>query len=555
MKMPSLQRFFTRVVDRVKGELTVAGWRRQLAALRAEGSSIPAKRTVLFSAVMTMPATAKMESLLAGLLRLKGYRALVVLRRPDHVIERIFQAGAIEVEFIYLDREIRAQERKEAAAKATDIVAGLKNLRDLLALQIDGFRIGINVLSIVLRQFRVGVLSDTNEAHRSSVVGQLTQSLAVKSYVERLLRQRRVDIAIFNERGYTPAGEIFDGCTLAGVDTIQWCGAPQADRLVFRRYKPENRDEHPLTFSTDTWNSLVAMPWPESEEAKIPRRIREGYESGTWGNKQQLQDGKDVIDKDLVRKRLGLAPDKKTVVIFSHIFYDATFFYGTALFDDFEHWLIETVRVAIANPRLNWVIKVHPVNVWRSRMDGAPMEQLEEIALRAEFGELPSHIKLLRADTEISTYSLFEAADYGITVRGTVGMELPCFGIPVVTAGSGRYSGRGTTIDPKTRLEYEETLARLQEVPRLSEHQMSLARRLYFASFELFPAPMISFVLDFFASPGPAGTYLPDLYLKAHGDSRLLQSPDLGCLIRWATESKTAEFLAQSEKVSGVDLQ
>ena len=38
---------------------------------------------------------------------------------------------------------------------------------------------------------------------------------------------------------------------------------------------------------------------------------------------------------------------------------------------------METVRVAIANPKLNWVVKVHPVNVWRSRMDGAAMVQLE----------------------------------------------------------------------------------------------------------------------------------------------------------------------------------
>ena len=34
---------------------------------------------------------------------------------------------------------------------------------------------------------------------------------------------------------------------------------------------------------------------------------------------------------------------------------------------------------------------------------------------------------------------LFKVIDYGITVRGTIGIELPCFGIPVITAGTGRY--------------------------------------------------------------------------------------------------------------------
>ena len=62
-------------------------------------------------------------------------------------------------------------------------------------------------------------------------------------------------------------------------------------------------------------------------------------------------------------------------------------------------------------------------------------------ALRRHFGNLPGHVKLMRADTGINTFSLFDVADYGLTVRGTIGMELPCFGIPVVTAGTGRYSG------------------------------------------------------------------------------------------------------------------
>ena len=49
--------------------------------------------------------------------------------------------------------------------------------------------------------------------------------------------------------------------------------------------------------------------------------------------------------------------------------------------------------------------------------------------------------------SEISTRSIFGVTDYGITIRGSVGFELPCFGVPVLTAGTGFYSGRGFTID------------------------------------------------------------------------------------------------------------
>ena len=264
---------------------------------------------------------------------------------------------------------------------------------------------------------------------------------------------------MFNERGYTPAGEVFDGCLLRGVDTIQWCGAPQSDCLIYRRYTLDTRGEHPLALSDVMWGRLLTMPWSAADDQAVADRIAANYASGAWYNRQQLQEGKAILSADEVRRILGLDPSKKTAVIFSHILYDATFFYGESLFEDYEQWLVETVRAAIANPRLNWVVKVHPVNVWRSRMDGAELVQLEAQTLHRHFGALPDHVKLMAADTPVNTFSLFDIADYGLTVRGTIGMELPCFGIPVVTAGTGRYSGRGFTIDPSSREEFGAVLA------------------------------------------------------------------------------------------------
>ena len=61
--------------------------------------------------------------------------------------------------------------------------------------------------------------------------------------------------------------------------------------------------------------------------------------------------------------------------------------------------------------------------------------------IRERVGKLPPHVRVLAPDTKVSTLSLFRSIDAGITVRGSIGYELPCFGVPVVTAGTGRYSG------------------------------------------------------------------------------------------------------------------
>ena len=62
--------------------------------------------------------------------------------------------------------------------------------------------------------------------------------------------------------------------------------------------------------------------------------------------------------------------------------------------------------------------------------------------------------RLLEPDTDISTWSLFDVTDFGVTIRGSIGFELPCFGKPALTAGTGFYSGRGFTVDSETADEY-----------------------------------------------------------------------------------------------------
>ena len=532
-----------RVRDRVVIETDLIDWRRALAPLRA-ANALAVTRDVLFCDLMAMTATAKVEALFAGVLRLKGYRPIVLLERPDRPIEEIFRAAVPEVEFIALESAIDVDTQKRAEREAAAILARISKLQDLVKLEIDGFRIGRNVQSLVLRQFRIGRLDDDNPRHRDATGRTLARSLAVKAFITHLLTTRQFEIAVFNERGYTPAGEVFDGCLLRGVDVMQWCGAPQSDRLIYRRYNVATRAEHPLTLSDSMWHQLLKMPWTTENDRAVVARIAANYQSGAWYNRQQLQEGKAIVPVDELRAILGLDPTKKTAVVFTHILYDATFFYGDSLFEDYEQWLIETVRAAIANPRLNWVIKVHPVNVWRSKMDGAPLVQLEAETLRKRFGELPVHVKLMPADTGINTFSLFDVTDYGLTVRGTVGMELPCFGIPVVTAGTGRYSGRGFTNDPVTRADYMALLTRLETLPRLDDDAIRRARLHYYGALELRPVPMRSFMFNYRADGGAGGAQKYNLDLLRRADESLLVSEDLGRFAQWLAEAKTPELLS-----------
>ena len=110
------------------------------------------------------------------------------------------------------------------------------------------------------------------------------------------------------------------------------------------------------------------MDWSSNQDRELMRDLAESYKSGTWFNRKFLHDGKRIKTASEVRDQLGLDPSKKTAVIFSHVLWDATFFYGEGLFDDYETCLLQTVRAACGNKRLNWVIKLHPDLVWKLKL-------------------------------------------------------------------------------------------------------------------------------------------------------------------------------------------
>ena len=88
--MTSVRTFLKRALNRASTERDLWGWRQQLAPLRATAPAANPERAVLFCELLTMRAAAKVESLMAGLLRTKGYQPIVLLERPDRPIEQIF---------------------------------------------------------------------------------------------------------------------------------------------------------------------------------------------------------------------------------------------------------------------------------------------------------------------------------------------------------------------------------------------------------------------------------------------------------------------------------
>ncbi|WP_085906813.1 hypothetical protein [Kiloniella majae] len=538
---------FKNLISRIHNKLAIEAdaflWHWSVRHLRQE--KLPdIVGTVFICDLMAMIATAKIEALYANKLRNQGYRPVVLLPDRAPFIEKLYRSTCPDVEFVYLTKLKHNIDSQGILHKATRILDGLKSSSDILSLTYKQCRIGKNALSYAVRKLRVGTLDLHDDNHRQHFKNTLIEALHSAEAANSFIKELSPDIALFNERGYSPAGEFFDSCLLAGIRTIQWLGAPQKDKLLFKGYNINNQSTHPLALSDKTWERLSKDPaWTDQDGEVVIQKLKSHYDTGAWFNRQKLQSGKSIIPSSEIIQSFGLDPKKKTAVIFSHIFYDATFFYGESLYPDYKQWLIETIRLAIQNQSLNWIVKVHPVNVWRSEMDGVAMEQLEKNALYEEFGELPEHIRIMPADTDINTFSLFQLADYGLTVRGTIGMEFPCFGIPIVTAGTGRYSGRGFTVDPSTKKDYKTIIQNLHKTPKLTEKTVDLARRYAYGTFFLRPFPMTSYTLDFDADTFLSKALKQNTIIKKQVNADESTLSDLDFISNWIIETNEEDLI------------
>jgi hypothetical protein len=276
----------------------------------------------------------------------------------------------------------------------------------------------------------------------------------------------------------------------------------------------------------------------------VQNELFRNYSSGKWFSEVGTQFNTRIYNPDETKRALGLDLNKKTAVIFSHLFWDATFFWGTDLFDNYRQWFVETVKAACKNDRLNWVVKLHPANVVKLTRDGYKEELVEKQALAQEIGPLPPHVKLLEPSTPISTYSLFEITDYCLTVRGTIGIEAAIFGIPVITGGTGRYDAHDFTIDSASRKEYLERISVIDTYPRLTNSQKELAQKFAYGTFLLRPFPLQGLKVSYERN-ALATQKIEFLYSSKE---ELERSKDLGGFAAWALESHDQDYLVEVPK-------
>ena len=180
--------------------------------------------------------------------------------------------------------------------------------------------------------------------------------------------------------------------------------------------------------------------------------------------------GKKTVSREELTEELGLRRGKKNVVIMAHTFTDAVFNYGELYFRDYYDWMEKTLILAGKNDKVNWILKPHPSRkVYNESTDS--IEKMYERYKKDFIYLLPD---------KISAESIRNIADVIVTIGGNAGGEFSCCGIPVIITGTPYYKGFGYTVEPKSLSEYEQVLADVDSIDKLTEEQTKTAKKVFY---------------------------------------------------------------------------
>jgi hypothetical protein len=150
--------------------------------------------------------------------------------------------------------------------------------------------------------------------------------------------------------------------------------------------------------------------------------------------------------------------DKKIIVIFSHVLFDANGAYGLDLFLSMEAWLRETLiwYKQFGSDDYFVLVKEHPANKFKvASVNGvSPISSERLIFNELQLDLHPERFGFLADQDGVPTPEVLNSAEGCITVRGSVAVEAAVHGIPVLVGGSSRFSKSGFIIEPLTQLEY-----------------------------------------------------------------------------------------------------
>ena len=334
-------------------------------------------------------------------------------------------------------------------------VSNLKTEHDFLSFEHNNINFGRIVLSSYFRNIFSGKI-DLNQETLQDIKNILLDFLAFEKSIEDFLSDNNFSYLISTEIFMEEYALVAKIACKKSIPFLRFETTYADGEYMVSKVNSDNFHDHGSSISSKTFDQIKNhIPLK-----KIIQKNKNNF-SNRYENKNSLfaksnYNDSEYLDNNEIMKKLNLNPNKKTGIIFSHILYDVIFAYGDGYFDNYYRWLGETIKIISKFNDTQWILKLHPSNMWRGEVGKQLIDKYEEIRVIEEYvGSIPHNLKIVDQSIKILPNSLMSLCDLGITVRGTSGIELATMGKKVITLGKGRYDKYNFTNFCENLNEYE----------------------------------------------------------------------------------------------------
>jgi len=414
-----------------------------------------------------------------NLMEMFSSEGVAFIQRYSLKSKLIFESFGIK-KFIFLT-DLNFIMRIKYFLQAYSIIKSCKTMDDFLKFGINNVNIGKVVYDHYLRFTGVG----TTNVFDYKFYVFLSKALSNYYQIKKNFDKFKFIASVQSERQFIPSSIVYQSSLTNGINVYTRIGNSAADlptssnTFAVRKYsdakemmKPRDRFSKKLC---DQIGNIIKEKAVEIGGNNIEKRFNgipeyavshEYFEERANFPKIKKNEKKTVTKKELCEK-LGWDQNKPIVAILATDLTDGVFENTWSLFRDNLTWLRETLLEIKNIKNINWLVKPHP-NDKKNKVLTDTISEYKKICL--------NHKHILSFPDDVSIASIPKFVHAILTIKGSASYEYPCFGIPVFQGSESICSGRGFTIDPKSKEEYFDLLHKIEKISKLNKHQIDKAK-------------------------------------------------------------------------------
>ena len=416
--------------------------------------------------------TGPLEAMLARyLLSERGIEPNFLFLDDDPIRHNVYRGFGFEKRHFHVHKDFAGRELSDNDRALVESL-NFNDVNAIYSQSAHGIPLGRLAVSSTRRALAVSRLERASEIRE--LQSRFEQGLRLVSLGEEVISNFKPDYILTNHSSYIEyGGVIFHLGIRDKIPTSSWqIFDPQ--RFSVHNFYPDERMDNVFGPSSRSWDRLKLHLEHDKAVAEADAYLQRRFDGqiGFLPRQPKIGTANQSKQPELAKFDNRLP----TVAVFTHLPWEVGAFYSNAYLCH-RDWLEATATAAINNPNVNWIFRIHPSEAVKGSKEST-FELLKEL--------IPAdspNIRIIEPTNPVSSYSLLEHISVAVTIRGTLALELPCLGIPVVCTGAGVHTLGSFAKVSLTPAHYESQLASIHQLKKLEPAEIREAKLVAYAYF------------------------------------------------------------------------